>query len=96
MKRDEVIRRLCEAKERLEPYHVKSLFLFGSVARDEATDQSDVDLIVDFEVTPSLLVFARLRRCLGEILGQQVDLVTRRALRVELRDRILSEAIRAA
>ena len=96
MNRDEVIRRLREAKDRLEPYHVKSLFLFGSVARNEATDRSDVDLLVDFEVTPSLFVFARLRRCLGEILGERVDLVTRPALKVELRDRILSEAIRAA
>ena len=65
------------------------------MARDEATDQSDVDLLVDFEVTPSLFVFARVRRCLGEILGVPVDLVTRPALRVELRERILSEAIRA-
>jgi len=95
MKRDEVIRRLRDAREQLEPYHVKSLFVFGSVARDEATDQSDVDLLVDFEVTPSLFVFARVRRCLGEILGVPVDLVTRPALRVELRERILSEAIRA-
>jgi predicted nucleotidyltransferase len=96
MRRDEVIRLLAGAREALRPFHVKALFLFGSVARDEATAQSDVDLLVDFDETPSLFEFARLRRILGEILGSPVDLVTRPALKVQLRDRILSEAIRAA
>lgn len=96
MRRDEVIRLLAGAREALGPFHVKALFLFGSVARDEATAQSDVDLLVDFDETPSLFVFARLRRVLGEILGSPVDLVARPALKMQLRDRILSEAIRAA
>lgn len=96
MRRDEVIRRLRDSRESLAPYHVRSLFLFGSVARDEATEKSDVDLLVDFDVTPSLFEFARLRRCLGELVGARVDLVSRTALKADLRDRILSEAIRAA
>ena len=96
MRRDDVIRLLAGARHSLEPFHVKSLFLFGSVARDEATAQSDVDILVDFEETPSLFEFARLRRALSEILGCPVDLVTRPALKEELRDRILREAVRAA
>ena len=96
MRRDEVMRLLAGTRGSLEAFHVKALFIFGSVARDEATAQSDVDLLVDFDETPSLFEFARLRRFLAEILGSPVDLVTRPALRAQLRDRILSEAIRAA
>lgn len=96
MRRHEVIRLLAGAREALEPFHVKAVFVFGSVARDQATAQSDVDLLVDFDETPSLFEFAHLKRVLGEILGVPVDLVTRPALKAQLRDRILSEAIRAA
>lgn len=70
--------------------------MFGSVARDQATSHSDVDLLVDFDETPTLFEFARLRRVLSEVLGRPVDLVARDALKPQLRERILSEAIRAA
>ncbi len=96
MRRDEVLRLLADARQALGPFRVKSLFLFGSVARNEASGESDIDLLVDFDETPTLFEFARLRRLLAEILGSPVDLVTRSALKAQLRDRILSEAIRAA
>jgi predicted nucleotidyltransferase len=96
IRRDEVIRLLGDGRRLLEPFHLKALFVFGSVARDEATAESDVDLLVDFEVTPSLFEFARLRRTLAEILGRPVDLVARPALKPQLRERILNEAVRAA
>ena len=96
MRRDEAIRRLAAAQTTLGAYNVKTLYLFGSVARDEASDESDVDLLVEFDQTPSLFEFARLRRTLAEILGRPVDLVTRRALKEQLRSRILAEAVRAA
>lgn len=96
LRRDEVIKLLAAARGPLEPFHVKSLFLFGSVARDEASAESDVDLLVEFEQTPSLFEFARLRRVLATILGCPVDLVTRSALKAQLREGILREAIRAA
>ena len=96
MRRDEAIRRLTVGHAGLAPFGVRELYLFGSVARDEATDTSDVDVLVEFEATPSLFEFVRLRRVLSEILGRRVDLVTRAALKAQLRDRILAEAIRAA
>jgi predicted nucleotidyltransferase len=96
MRREEALEKLAGAREVLDPFHVKALFIFGSVARDEATSESDVDLLVDFDDSPSLFEFARLRRRLAEILGRPVDLVTRSALKPQLRDRILGEAVRAA
>jgi predicted nucleotidyltransferase len=96
MRRDEALKTLTGARDVLETFHVKALFVFGSVARDEATAESDVDLLVDFDEVPSLFEFARLRRKLAEMLGRRVDLVTRSALKPQLRDRILGEAVRAA
>jgi predicted nucleotidyltransferase len=94
--RDEVIRALAGARARLAPFHVQALFVFGSVARDEASARSDVDLLVDFDEAPTLFAFARLRRVLAEILGRPVDLVTRPALKPQFRESILREAVRAA
>ena len=69
-----------------------------SVARDEAGDGSDIDVLVDFEPGTRLSyfrVFDRQER-LKELLGTKVDLVTTGGLRSELRDGILAEAIHAA
>ena len=50
MKRDEVLKILADHRDELrQQFGVKSLALFGSVARDEATETSDVDLLVEFE-----------------------------------------------
>lgn len=80
----------------LAPFHVKALYVFGSVARDEATADSDIDLLVDFDEAPTLFEFARLRRALSERLEHPVDLVTRAALKPQFREQILEEAVRAA
>lgn len=98
MHQDEVINRLMQHRERLRLYSVQALYLFGSVARDEAAASSDVDLLVEFEADAhiGLFDFVRLRRLLAEVLGCEVDLVTRDALHPAMRDRILEEAVRAA
>ena len=96
MRREEVLARLVSCRDELREMGIGSLSIFGSVARDEATADSDVDLLVDFSRPVGLLHFARVRRRLSEILGCQADLVTRAALREEMRERILKEAIRAA
>ena len=98
MNQDEVIARLKQHRDRLRPYSVQALYLFGSVARNEASGTSDVDLLVEFEASAhiGLFDFVRLRRLLGEILGCEVDLVTRDALHPAMKDSILEEAIRAA
>jgi uncharacterized protein len=70
--------------------------LFGSVVRDEARADSDVDILVEFARPVGLLAFLRLKRFLEEILGKPVDLVTSKALRPQWRERIIQEAIHAA
>lgn len=72
---------------------VKSLALFGSVARNEDRSGSDVDLLVEFDRPVGLFHFLRVRRLLAELLECDVDLVTRSALREEMRDDILREAV---
>jgi hypothetical protein len=98
MKRDNVLKILAASRSRLREYHVKSLSLFGSMARDEATEASDVDILVEYEEgrPKGLFEFISLMNYLEDILGCKVDLVMREALRSELRDQVLRESIRAA
>jgi uncharacterized protein len=96
MDRDEVLALLKNRKRALRKYNVLSLSLFGSVARNQARKKSDVDFLVEFSKPVGLFQFARLKMYLEEVLGHEVDLVTPDALRKELREDILREAIRAA
>src|SRR5205814_9065119 len=84
MTRDEVLRRLAEGRAELAQLGVRSLDLFGSVARGEAGPQSDVDLLVDFDEAVGLFHFFRVQRRLEEMLGRRVDLVMRDAVKPQL------------
>lgn len=95
MTRDEVLRRLAEGRAELAQLGVRSLDLFGSVARGESGPGSDVDLLVDFDRAVGLFHFFRVQRRLEEMLGCRVDLVMRDAVKRQLRERIFAEAIRA-
>ena len=96
MRRQEVIQKLAAHRDEIRAMGVRSLGVFGSAARDETTEQSDVDLLVEFVEPVGLFHFTRVRRRLTEILGQSVDLVTASALREEMRERVLRETIHAA
>jgi hypothetical protein len=72
-------------------YDVAELSLFGSLARGEASGQSDIDLLVSFSRRKSLLTLIRLQRELSNILQREVDLVTERALSPYIKDRVLSD-----
>ncbi len=96
MERDRILAVLKSRKRRLKKFGIHSLSIFGSVARDQAHKNSDVDILVDFEKPIGLFEFARLKIYLEEILERPVDLVTPEALRQEMREEILQEAIRAA
>ena len=74
---------------------VRSLEIFGSVARGEAAGASDVDLLVAFDRPIGLFHFFRVQRRLEQILGCPVDLVMRAAVKPQLRDRIFRDAVRA-
>ena len=71
---------------------VELLLLFGSAARGEDTEQSDVDLLVRFSKRKSLLDLVRIEREFAEALGRKVDLLTEGSLSPYLRDQILGEA----
>lgn len=77
-------------------FHVTYLGLFGSVARDEATADSDVDLLVEFDHLVGFFEVFDLRRHLEGLLGRKVDLVLRDEVKPALRDSIFGDAIRAA
>ncbi len=74
-------------------FKVKELSIFGSFARGEAGKCSDVDILVDFYEVPDFLEFLRLEIYLEEIIGVKVDLVRKDAIREEIKDEVLKEAV---
>ncbi|MDJ0662720.1 MAG: nucleotidyltransferase family protein [Crocosphaera sp.] len=95
MKRDEVLKIIAEHREQLEKLGVKSLSLFGSVARDEAGPDSDVDFLVEFNRSIGLFEFIEIRLYLQDILNCSVDLGTENALKEHLREPVLKDVINA-
>jgi uncharacterized protein len=80
----------------LAPLHIKSLSLFGSVARGDASEPSDLDFLVEFEGLATFDRYMDLKELLEAEFETAVDLVTVRALKPLLRDQIVNEAIRVA
>ena len=79
-----------------ERHHVASLSVFGSVARDEAGPDSDIDVLVTFNRDVSYFELFRVQDYLEDVLGCKVDIVAPGGLRPEMRDHILQEAVRVA
>ena len=75
----------------LKRFGVKKAALFGSVVRGEATEESDIDLLVEFEDNKSLLDLVRLKMKLEEQLDRKVDVLTYNSLHPLLKEKILSE-----
>ena len=95
MTREDAIRRLLEHEAELKRLGVQQLFLFGSTARDEAKDGSDVDLFFDHERgSMGLFQLMDVRDRTADILGHKVDLLTREGIHPRLRDRIEASAVR--
>ena len=93
--KQEVILQLLKQKnaELAKKFGVKSLLLFGSVARDESTAASDVDLLVEFNRPVGYFGLFALQDYLEQLLGCPVDLGTPDSLKSYMRDRVLGEAI---
>ena len=99
MTREDVLAKLREAFPDLQArYALQGLSVFGSTARNEAKAGSDIDLLVTFESGRpcGFFAFFALRKELEGLLGASIDLVTLDALKPQMKDRILAEAIRAA
>ncbi|MBW4513610.1 MAG: nucleotidyltransferase family protein [Timaviella obliquedivisa GSE-PSE-MK23-08B] len=95
MRRQEALKILANHQNTLKDLGVESLMIFGSVVRDEARIDSDIDLLVEFNRPVGLFTFIRLKRYLEEILESSVDLGTPDSLKPYLREPVFREAIRA-
>ena len=94
MKNTEIIQLLRQRRDELRKrFGVKSLAVFGSVARGEAGPDSDVDILVEFEGRATFDRYMGLKFFLEDLLGRRVDLVTRKALKPRLRPYVEQEAI---
>jgi uncharacterized protein len=94
MKRDEAISRLRERAPDLKRLGVDHLYMFGSTARDEARDDSDVDLFFDYQKGKlGLFELMDVREIATQILGRRTDIVTRDSLHKTLRQRIEASAL---
>ncbi|MEQ8757679.1 MAG: nucleotidyltransferase family protein [Coleofasciculus sp. G1-WW12-02] len=76
-----------------ERYQVRELGIFGSYVRKEQTETSDVDVLVEFSQTPSLLKFVNLENYLTDNLGVKVDLVHKGGLKPRIGERVLAEVV---
>lgn len=76
-----------------EKYHVKKLGIFGSVVRDETEQDSDVDIMVEFESPISFFEFIRLENFLSDKLRKKVDLISQKAIKPIIKNDILKETI---
>ena len=76
-----------------ERYKVRELGVFGSYVREEQTEASDVDVLVEFSEIPSLLKFVNLENYLSDSLGVKVDLVHKSGLKPRIEERILAEVV---
>ena len=79
--------------EILRNHDVNKASLFGSIVRDEFTEESDVDILIEFNGTKSLLDLARLKIELEEALKCKVDILTYKSLHPLLKDQILAEEV---
>jgi len=97
MSREAVLEILSRHRVEIEQRHgVRFLALFGSVARGQASPDSDIDLLVEFARPPGFDGYMLLKEHLEEVLGQGVDLVMTGALKPSIRPEIEREAIRVA
>jgi uncharacterized protein len=95
MKRDEAISRLQQHETDLKRLGVERLYLFGSTARGEATDESDVDLFFDYEKGKlGLFGLMDVKEYAASILGGKTDIMTRDSLHKMLRQNIEASAVR--
>lgn len=93
MRRDEILKLLREHRAEIGKFDVKSFAIFGSAARDELREGSDIDVLVEFSKPPTFKVYMGLKFFLEDLLGKQVDLVSPVTLKPRVRPYVEREAV---
>jgi predicted nucleotidyltransferase len=97
MKRDEIIHRLKECEADLRAHGVMHAALFGSVARNEQSSESDIDILVDLD--PAIIVtmfdYAGVKNYIADLFELPVDVVDREALKDRIRSKATADAVYA-
>lgn len=93
MNKDDILAELTDNSDYLrETYGVTRIGLFGSFSRDLGGENSDIDLLVEFKQGhKDFFNYMRLKSCLEDLFGREVDLVTKQALKDRLKDGILDQ-----
>jgi hypothetical protein len=93
---ENITQKITENKEYLkETYGVEEIGVFGSFARGDNTENSDIDIAIELnnKITVGLFGFARMQFFLEKILGRKVDLVIKSGIKPIIKDRILSQLV---
>ena len=90
---DDVLKVLAQHRQEIQNFGVRYLALFGSVARERANINSDLDFLVEFEGTTTFDSYMNLKFFLEDLFNKPVDLVTKRSLKQEISQEILAQAI---
>jgi uncharacterized protein len=91
-----VLQTLREQPKLFETFQVKTLALFGSVARNQARADSDLDFLVEFDADPTLTLYMNLKFFLEDLFQRNVDLVIKTDIKPQIRERVIQEAIHVA
>jgi hypothetical protein len=93
MDKENVLKVLQQHRTDLDAFEVESLMLFGSVARSESQDSSDVDFLVRFKSLPTFDMYMDLKFFLEDLLERPIDLVTADAVREQIRSSMMKEGV---
>jgi predicted nucleotidyltransferase len=94
MNAQDIMTKLKELKPFLTArYKIKEISLFGSFVRGEQTENSDIDLLTEFEDTADLFDLIGLELYLEDVFNRSVDVVPKQALRAELRETVLQQVV---
>ena len=94
MKKEQIIKLLQQKKQTLaKEYGIKSLGLFGSYSKGKQNKNSDIDILIEFNKSISLLQYLKLSNALSEKTGKKIDLVMKSALKKNIGKEILKEVI---
>ena len=76
-----------------EIYRITEIGIFGSYTRGDETETSDIDILVDYQTAPTLIMLVELRDYLSQLFGIKVDIVTKNGLKPRIRERVLAEVV---